>query len=290
MSSTCIAIDVGGTKVAVGRVAADGSVLATRRIPTGDATTGDELFDRITDAIDDLGGTTADDVACGVGTAGPVHESGDAVSPLNIPVWDRYPLRSRLEERLGLPTAVEMDGLAIARAEGWVGAAVGSDSYMSLIVSTGVGGGIVVDGRLLRGRTGNAGHVGHITAVEGGRACVCGGRGCLEAEVSGWAVEAQTGQPASNAPVEVRERCGHLVGRAVGAVANLLDLDVVTISGGVALGFGDPFFAAARAGARETATLSYARNLRVEVSTLGQDGPLLGAAAAAFHADEVRAR
>lgn len=287
MTATCIAIDVGGTKVAVGRVAADGTVVATHRIPTAGASTGDELFDRIVDAVGGLG-TDDGDIACGVGTAGPVHDAGDAVSPLNIPVWDRYPLRSRLENRLGLPAAVEMDGLAIARAEGWVGAAAGCDGYVSLVVSTGVGGGVVVDGRLLRGRTGNAGHVGHVNAVEGGRPCVCGGRGCLEAEVSGWAVEAQTGQPASHAPIEVRERCGRLVGRAAGELANLLDLELVTVSGGVALGFGAPFFDAARAGARETATLSFARDLRIEPSTLGEHGPLLGAAAAAFDGEYVR--
>lgn len=281
MTTTCIAIDVGATKVAVGRVRTDGRVLERQQLATADGASGDDLLDRIVLAVHTLEGARTTDIACGVGSAGPVLDGG-AVSPLNIPVWRGFPLRARLEERLDLPVVIEVDGLALARAEGWVGSAAGCSNYLSLVVSTGVGGGLVLDGRLIAGRTGNAGHIGHVCVVDGGRPCICGGRGCLEAEVSGRAIERQTGRPPSEAPPEVRERCGRLVGRAVGSVANLLDLDLVTLSGGVALGFGAPFVDAARAGAAETATLPFARPLRVEASILGADGPLVGAAAIAF--------
>ncbi len=280
MTATCLAIDIGATKAVVGRVADDGTILDRRQIPTTGAADGDELFGRIADAIDATG-TAATDVGCGVGTAGPLLEGG-SVSPLNIPVWRAFPLRARLEAHLDMPVDIEMDGLAIARAEGWVGRAAGSSNYASFIVSTGIGGGVVIDGRLLSGRTGNAGHVGHIPVVDDGQPCTCGGRGCLEAEASGTAIAVATGKPAAEAPLAVRERCGRLVGRAAGSLANLLDLEVVTLSGGVALGFGEPFIAAARIGATETATLAFARGLRVELSTLGADGPFLGAAATAF--------
>ncbi len=87
---------------------------------------------------------------------------GSEVSPLNIPAWRGFPLRRRLEERYGLATFVELDTKALALAEGWRGVAQGKRNYMAMVVSTGIGGGLVLDGRLVEGRTGNAGHVGHV--------------------------------------------------------------------------------------------------------------------------------
>ena len=131
--------------------------------------------------------------------------------------------------------------------KGWVGAAAGRRDYIAMVVSTGVGGGIVCDGRLLDGRNGNAGHIGHITVEPEGVECVCGARGCLEAEASGTAIARITGRPPAEAPAAVVARTGTLVGRAVASVANLLDLDLAVVAGSVALGFGAPFFAAAQA-------------------------------------------
>ncbi len=141
---------------------------------------------------------------------------------------------------------MDNDAKALALGEGWVGAATGYDDYIAMVVSTGVGGGIVLDGRLLNGRLGNAGHIGHVVVVPDGRHCPCGSRGCLEAEASGTALEALTGQPARLAPPEWVERTGMLVGRAISSVAVLLDLSLAVVSGSVALGFGEPFFAAAQ--------------------------------------------
>ena len=115
----------------------------------------------------------------------------------------------------GLPTFVDNDAKALALGEGWVGAAAGCDDYIAMVVSTGVGGGIVLDGKLLNGRLGNAGHIGHIVVVPDGRACVCGSRGCLEAEASGTALAALTGQPARLASADWVARTGMLVGRAI---------------------------------------------------------------------------
>ena len=109
--------------------------------------------------------------------------------------------------------------------------------------------GIVLDGRLLDGADGNAGHLGHLIVEPLGRRCACGARGCLEAEVSGTAIAAFTGAPAQEAPHAVRVRTGRLVGRAVASVANLLDLRLAVVAGSVALGFGETFFDAANAGA-----------------------------------------
>jgi glucokinase len=153
------------------------------------------------------------------------------------------------------------------------------DDYLAMVVSTGVGGGVVLDGRLLDGAHGNAGHIGHLIVEPDGRRCVCGARGCLEAETSGPSIAAMTGRPASEASDEVRRRTGTLVGRAVASVANLLDLELAVVAGSVALGFGEPFFTAAQEEINARSRLSYSRGTRIVPAGLGADGPLVGAAA-----------
>jgi glucokinase len=203
---------------------------------------------------------------------------GETVSPLNIPAWRAFPLRARLAEQCGLPVTVDNDAKALALGEGWTGAARGVRDYIGMVVSTGVGGGIVCDGRLLDGAQGNAGHIGHITVEPDGRVCSCGARGCLEAEASGSAIAAITGRPPAEASAEVRERTGTLVGRGVASVANLLDLRLAVVSGSVALGYGDAFFAAAQAELDARCKLDFSRGARIVPGALGADGPLIGAA------------
>jgi glucokinase len=153
-----------------------------------------------------------------------------------------------------------------------------------MVVSTGVGGGIVLDGRLLDGSQGNAGHIGHVVVEPEGRHCACGGRGCLEAEASGRSIEAMTGHPAPEAPDSVRRRTGTLVGRAVASVANLLDVELAVVAGSVALGFGAVFFDAAQAEIELRSRLDFSRGTTIRAAALGADGPLLGAAAVARRA------
>jgi glucokinase len=151
-----------------------------------------------------------------------------------------------------------------------------------MVVSTGVGGGLVLDGRLLDGAAGNAGHIGHVIVEPGGRTCACGARGCLEAEASGPSIAAATGRPPEEADAPTIERTGRLVGRAVASVANLLDLRLAVVAGSVALGFGPPFFAAAQAELDATCRLEFSRGARIVPAGLGADGPLVGAAAVGF--------
>ena len=218
-------------------------------------------------------------MVCGVGTGGPMTRGGVEVSPVNIPAWRAFPLLARLSASTALPTFVDNDAKALALAEGWLGAAQGVDNYLAMVVSTGVGGGIVLDRRLLDGADGNAGHIGHICVEPEGRACACGARGCLEAEASGTAIAAMTGLPAAEASVDVIERTGRLVGRAVATVANLLDLRLAVVAGSVALGFGDPFFAAANDEIAMRAQLDFSRGCELRRGGLGADGTLIGAAA-----------
>ena len=278
-----LAVDIGGTKLAAGIVDDNGTLLEHRRAPTqgGDA---EALFAVLAGLIDDLPVTDGSPGACGVGCGGPMAPGGERVSPLNIPAWRDFPLRDRVEAATGLPTVVDNDAKALALGEGWVGAAAGQRDFIAMVVSTGVGGGIVLDGRLLDGRAGNAGHIGHVIVEPEGRRCPCGAIGCLEAECSGPSIAAATGRPPEKATLETRERTGRLVGRAVASVANLLDLPLSVVGGGVALGFGDPFFTAAQAELDRSCRLDFSRGARVVPAGLGPDGPLIGAAALARRA------
>ena len=285
-SGVALAVDIGGTKFEVGLVSSAGEILLRRRCSTPQDAGADLLLDTLTRLIDEVldaqaqVGVTA--TVCGVGSGGPMSRAGDSLSPINIPGWRDFPLRSRLAAHTGLPTAIDNDAKALALAEGWVGAAVGVSDYMAMVVSTGVGGGIVLDGRLLDGADGNAGHVGHICVIPDGRPCGCGAQGCLEAEASGTAIAAITGAPAADAGPAVVERTGMLVGRAVASVANLLDLRLVVVAGSVALGFGAPFFEAAQAELDLRSRLTFSIGARVIPARLGADGPLIGAAAVGF--------
>jgi glucokinase len=153
-----------------------------------------------------------------------------------------------------------------------------------MVVSTGVGGGIVVDNRLLDGASGNAGHIGHVIVEPDGRPCRCGARGCLEAEASGTAIAAVTGRPPAEATPEVVARTGRLVGRAAASVVSLLDVELIVVGGSVALGFGAPFFAAANTELRARARLSFAADAQLVPSGLASGGGLVGAGALGWRA------
>jgi glucokinase len=291
-----LAVDIGGTKMAAGLVDRSGVLAHRLRVPTpragasgdgptggvgGDDASGEELWQALAELVQQVsGGADEGDriVVCGVGCGGPMSPGGETVSPLNIPGWRDFPLRARLHELTGLPTFVDNDAKALALAEGWIGAARGMADFIAIVVSTGVGGGLVLNGRLLGGRLGNAGHIGHVIVVPDGRPCPCGGRGCLEAEASGTAIAAITGQPAKAASPDLVQRTGTMVGRAVASVVNLLDLPLAVISGSVALGFGAPFFAAAQKEMDLRCRLDFARGARVVPGGLGDEGPLIGAA------------
>jgi glucokinase len=283
-SDAVLAVDIGGTKMEAGVVDAAGRIVERSRTATPSSTDPDEVFDALSTIVSEvLDRTTVVPTTCGVGCGGPMAPGGETVSPLNIPGWRGFPLRARLADLVGLPVSVDNDAKALALGEGWLGAARGHGDYLAMVVSTGVGGGIVLDGRLLDGTGGNAGHIGHVVVEPDGRACACGGRGCLEAEVSGTAIAAVTGRPAAEADLAMRTRCGTLVGRAVASVANLLDLQLAVVAGSVALGYGQDFFGAAQDEIELRCGLEFARPTRILPGGLGADGPLTGAAAVARH-------
>jgi glucokinase len=279
-----LAVDIGGTKFAAGVVDVGGRLLASATRPTVPGAGSEDLFGSVVALVDEVDPSRTCKVV-GVGCGGPMSRGGDRVSPLNIPGWREFPLRARLAELVGRRVHVDNDAKALALAEGWCGAAVGEPNYMAMVVSTGVGGGIVVDGRLLDGASGNAGHVGHVVVEPAGRVDERHARGVLEVEASGSAIADITGRPADEATAEVVERTGRLVGRAVASVCNLLDLPLVVVAGSVALGFGAPFFAAAQDEIDRICLLDFSRGARIVPAGLGAEGPLVGAAAVAVRAE-----
>lgn len=284
--ATVLAIDIGGTKMAAALVDEAGRILVADQVPTPEGGDADELWTALTGVLAAVRSTAPDGsdaiVAAGVGCGGPMRPEGEFVSPLNIGGWREFPLRYRLQEWLGLPVHVDNDAKALALGEGWVGGAVGIANYMAMVVSTGVGGGIVVDGRLLDGASGNAGHIGHVVVEPDGATLPGHARGTLEVEASGTGIAAAIGMASQYAAPAMIERVGRLVGRAAGSTCNLLDLSVVLVAGSVALGFGAPFFAAAQAEMDQICVLDFSRSSTIAPAGLGADGPLVGAAAVAW--------
>src|SRR4051812_14984543 len=184
-----LALDIGGTKMAAGLVRPDGSVVGQDSIGTRTEGSGDDLFadlaalcDRVLAAGDVQ---PSDLVGIGVGCGGPMLYPEGRVSPINIPLWRGFPLREKLQERYGRPALVDNDAKALALGEYTIGGGRGARCLLGMVVSTGVGGGIVEDGRLIHGVRGNAGHIGHVIAYPGGPLCGCGARGCVEGVASG---------------------------------------------------------------------------------------------------------
>ncbi|MGI9600767.1 MAG: ROK family protein [Acidimicrobiales bacterium] len=279
-----LAVDIGGTKMAAALVDDDGRLRSRQQVPTIDTDDAEVLFGSLTTAIDEALADGSDATVCGVGCGGPMTRGGEAVSPLNIDAWRGFPLRSRLADHLGFDVVVDNDAKALAMGEGWQGAAQGVDDYLAMVVSTGVGGGIVIDGKALHGADGNAGHIGHLIVEPGGRSCACGSRGCLEAEASGTAIQAITGRPAAEAGPAMRHRVGTLVGRAVAQIMVLLDLRLALVGGSVGLGYGDVLLHSAQAEIDRLARIEYCAGVRIQPVGLGPDGPLIGAASLARQA------
>jgi glucokinase len=273
-----LAIDIGGTKLTSGIVDESGAVVIRDRVatPTREVWTAlARLVKRVVAA------SPEPPVACGVGCGGPMVPAKGVVSPLYIPSWRGFDLRDLLEDLTGLPTVIDTDAKAIASGEAWHGAGRGVADFVGVVVATGVSGGIISGGRLLHGRMGNAGHIGHMVVEPDGRPCACGGFGCLDAYCSRQAIEEETGRAAQRAPRAIIERTGTLVGRVLASVGAVVDLKLAVVGGTLALGYGDPFFEAVRHEVEQRARLGYLQGFQVVPVALGHHAPLVGAAALA---------
>jgi glucokinase len=291
-----LALDIGGTKMAAGLVDADGRLQYETRQPTPHSDDPEQVWAAAERAIADTlaeAGGRVDGV--GISSAGPIHLPGGTISPINIPAWRDFPIRERVELAVpGVPVRLGGDGLCMALGEHWRGAGQGAPFLLGMVVSTGIGGGLVLDGVPYHGRTGNAGHVGHVIVDPDGPPCVCGARGCVEAIASGphlaaWArrhgwtgVDAKELADAAASGNDIALRAFHRGARAIAAmiasVGAVCDLDLVVVGGGVAQG-GSLLFDPLRAELRNYAGLDFLSGLRVVPAALGGEAGLVGAAA-----------
>ncbi|MGE2832570.1 ROK family protein [Mycobacterium sp. SMC-4] len=292
-----VALDIGGTKLAAALVDADGTLLRTRRCPTpaGDA---EQIWHAVAALLADITeGSTAVPTAVAVSAAGPIDLARGTVSPINIGAWHDFPLVERLAETTRGPVHLAGDGVCMTLGESRRGSARGARHVLGMVVSTGVGGGLVLDGRPLHGRTGNAGHVGHVVVEPDGQPCACGGRGCVEtvasgpnlvrwARAHGWSGGASARDLAAAAlggdDVALRafRRGGDALARMIASVAAVCDLDLVVVGGGVA-DAGALLFDPLREALRSHTGLTFLRDLRVLPAELGAEAGLIGAAALA---------
>lgn len=276
-----LAVDIGATKLSVAVVLLDGSVVVSDRVTTPARDPWSALLGLIRRVI-----AAASDIAlvgCGVGCGGPMARHGVTVSPLHIPAWREFPLLDTMKEAVrdvvDGPTVIDNDAKAFTLGEGWRGRAAGRGDYVGVIIGSGVGAGIVVDGHLLHGETSNAGHIGHVVVEPDGIDCRCGGRGCLEAYLAGTAIERETGRTAQYANELVRERNAQYLGRALASVAALTSIDMIVLGGSVAIGWGEPFRRRVSEEFAARSRLTFTQSVEILVAEPGDRSPLVGAAA-----------
>jgi glucokinase len=294
-----LALDIGGTKIAVGLTDPSGELVHKAIEPTPKDHEAEHVWNLVDAMIADATKAAKGAIrAVGIGSAGPIDAIAGTVSPVNIASWRGFPVRDRIAAAMpGVPVRLAGDGICMALAEHWRGAGRGANFLLGMVVSTGVGGGLVLDGVPYHGRTGNAGHVGHVVVEPDGQLCPCGGRGCVETVASGpwmtrWALangwaappgaDAVTLAEAADAGDPVARQAFHRGATALAAmiasVGAVCDLDLVVIGGGVA-NSGRTLFDPLRTALANYAGLSFIRGLRVVPAALGGDAGLIGAAA-----------
>jgi glucokinase len=298
MTDDVLAIDVGGTKLAAALVGPGGEVRRTAMRPTPQGGDADTVWAALTAALTELGAT--EDVAtAGIGSAGPVDAAAGTVSPVNIPAWRDFPIVERLAGRLsGIPVTLCGDAVAVAAGEYLYGAGRGARSLIGMVVSTGVGGGLVLDGRVYAGATGNAGHIGHTVVDLNGEPCRCGSRGCVETIASGtamvrwaldqgWVCDAPSGaalaadaRAGATVAIAAYERAGNALAAGISSAVALCELDRVVIGGGVARSW-DLLMPAVAKGLGVYAGLEFVRRAEIVPAALGDSAGLVGTAALA---------
>ena len=311
MTRTVLAADFGGTHLRAGVVTEAGEVLTRHEIHTPGEASPQSIITRVVELLASAAeGVPERPEAVCVATAGLINsEQGKVILAPNIPGFRNLVLTTPIAQRLGIPAYIENDASAAGLGEWRFGAARGCRNLIHATLGTGIGGGLVFNGRLYRGSSGLAGEIGHIIIDPAGPACNCGSRGCLEAMVSGVAfarrarllIEAGRSpalreivgydDPAAShlyqaakagdglCEAEIRHG-GHLLGLGLGSLVNVLNPDMVTLSGGL-LHMGDMLLGPMR---ESMFSLAYgpASGTEVRLSTLGDDAGLLGAAAVAF--------
>ena len=293
-SDCVIGVDLGGTKIAVGRVGRSGSLEAAAEHPTP-MTSQSDVLEALYDAV---AGLLDDDVsALGIGLPSRIDQrDGRAHGSVNVPLRD-LPIRDLMAARFGIPVGIENDANAAALAEWRLGAGRGTENMVMLTLGTGVGGGVVIGGRLFRGWA----ELGHIVVDFDGPPCqgACTGRGHLEALVSGHAADAAAREvlgpdaDASHLVLEARQsntrarevlaEIGRYLGAGIGSLVNIFCPELVVVGGGFAAA-GDLLLGPARGIIRREALAPAGDLVRLELAELGPSAGLVGAGLIGFEA------
>jgi glucokinase len=308
-----VGIDLGGTKTLAAVVADDGTILgrAKRSTPAKDGS--DAILGAIVEAVDEALAAAElgrDAIAgVGVGSPGPLDvETGTILFSANLNVRD-FRLGPALAEQLGKPVLVRGDVRVGGYGEFRLGAGKGYKDILAAFVGTGIGGCLVLDGKVVEGSTGNAGEVGHIIVKAGGAECGCGRRGCMEAYASRTAIARRIGKAVrkgqatvlagkvdkksgriksgdlaeafqAHDPVALKEihRAAHYLGLGLGSLVNVFGPEIVIIGGGVTEALGAPWVDLVRASIRKANLVDALETIKVEPASLGDDAGVLGAA------------
>ncbi len=306
MALRLIGIDLGGTNVRIGVITPQGEILKKIQYPTVRAKGATGMMEDLVSRIEDLvipviSEGTPPEVRIGLGVPGPIDlKRGVLIEPPNLPELHGFPLRDFLEGRIPFPLVLENDANAFTLGEGWVGAARGALHYCGITLGTGVGGGVVIEGKILRGRDGFGGEVGHMILDPEGPPCGCGGRGCLEVYASGTGVrrmalkvfqkggEDLTSEEVFNAAqrgerwaCDVFREMGGYLGLGLVNLTNLFNPERIVIGGKVAAAW-DYFIPAAMEVLQKRAMRGQRESVEIVQAKCGDDAGMIGAAYAAL--------
>ncbi len=306
MESYSIGIDLGGTNLRAAAVDEHGKMLGKVSGSTPIGAGPEPVIDDMARAVESLREQFGRDRLAGIGAGVPGNidmAKGVIVGWGNMPAFNGYPVRDSLAHRLGTTIVLENDANAASLGEKWMGAGRGVDDLVMLTLGTGVGGGIIVGGRILHGQIGMAGEVGHITVSPNGNPCGCGNRGCLEKHASATAISAMArllglGRDVSSEQVydlakqgnaraqQIFRVVGESLGIALAALINIFNFPLYLLGGGVAAAW--DFFAPAMLAEVERRCFTYRSTLqtaptRIEPAILGNEAGLYGAAYLPLH-------
>jgi glucokinase len=275
-----LGIDIGGSKIAGARVDESAEFLYTASAPTRAAEGVGVSSAQLWNVIDQL--ISPEVAAIGLCVPGPLNpKTGVVFNPPNLPGWLDVPLADLVGKRYGLPCRVENDANAAGLAEARYGAGRGYSSVFYVTLSTGIGSGIVLDGKVLHGKNGSAGEGGHVTIDwRSASVCNCGVPGCIEALASGIALAKRGKAPerlAEDDPFTLGEIC-EMLAAWLGGVVSLLDPDIIVVGGGMSR-IGEPLFSRLRAMVPHRTINRFAPETPIVPAALGDRGGILGAAA-----------
>jgi glucokinase len=290
-----LAVDIGGTKATIASVDTSFNILARREISTGSGLNLDSLLRDATKEVIDL--TNGELLGVGIGSAGPLDVTSGTISPVNIPSWRPFNVVDFFRTLTKSENVIlHGDGMAVADAEHQLGAGRGSKNMLGMVVSTGVGGGLVLNGKLISGESGNVSFFGHHSINHTGITCVCGRIGCVEAYASGpsmvrraqelgWSGEiadfitlAQSARDADPFALRAIDEGSHALAVGIINVAAITDLELVVIGGGVTHAGEIYWQPLLRHISAESTEISFLRELKIKKAELLRDAGLLGAA------------